>query len=72
MIARPARVAMRARNPCRRFRRRTFGWKVRFTETRPAVKGVEWRESYAKKRPLERPREKYREAAPLTARVNFR
>jgi hypothetical protein len=35
MIARPARVAMRARNPCRRFRRRTFGWKVRFTETRP-------------------------------------
>jgi hypothetical protein len=24
-IARPARVDMRARNPCRRFRRRTFG-----------------------------------------------
>jgi hypothetical protein len=30
-IARPARVDIRARNPCRRFRRRTFGWKVRFT-----------------------------------------
>ena len=25
-IARPARVAIRARKPCRRFRRRTFGW----------------------------------------------
>jgi hypothetical protein len=25
-IARPARVAIRARNPCRRLRRRTFGW----------------------------------------------
>ena len=30
-IARPARVDIRARNPCRRFRRRTFGWYVRFT-----------------------------------------
>ena len=29
-IARPPRVDIRARNPCRRFRRRTFGWKVRF------------------------------------------
>ena len=33
-IARPARVDIRARNPCRRFLRRTFGWKVRFTELR--------------------------------------
>jgi hypothetical protein len=36
-IARPARVDIRARNPCRRFRRRTFGWKVRFTEDREGV-----------------------------------
>ena len=28
-IARPARVLMRARNPCLRLRRRFFGWKVR-------------------------------------------
>lgn len=31
MIARPARVRMRARNPCLRARRRVLGWKVRFT-----------------------------------------
>lgn len=31
MIARPARVRMRARNPCLRARRRVFGWNVRFT-----------------------------------------
>ena len=37
-IARPARVDIRARNPCRRFRRRTFGWKVRFTEVREGVR----------------------------------
>src|SRR6185503_11302326 len=30
-IARPARVDIRARKPCRRFRLRTFGWLVRFT-----------------------------------------
>lgn len=30
-IARPARVLIRARNPCLRARRRVFGWKVRFT-----------------------------------------
>jgi hypothetical protein len=29
-IARPARVAIRARNPCFLARRRVFGWKVRF------------------------------------------
>ena len=29
-IARPLRVAMRARKPCRRLRRRTLGWYVRF------------------------------------------
>ncbi len=29
-IARPPREAIRALNPCRRFRRRTFGWYVRF------------------------------------------
>jgi hypothetical protein len=29
--ARPARVLMRARNPCLRARRRLFGWYVRFT-----------------------------------------
>jgi hypothetical protein len=28
-IARPARVAMRARKPCFLARRRVFGWKVR-------------------------------------------
>jgi hypothetical protein len=33
-MARPARVDMRARNPCRRFRRRTLGWYVRFTRSR--------------------------------------
>jgi hypothetical protein len=31
MIARPARVRMRARKPCLRARRRVFGWNVRFT-----------------------------------------
>jgi hypothetical protein len=31
MIARPARVRIRARNPCLRARRRVLGWKVRFT-----------------------------------------
>jgi hypothetical protein len=30
MIARPARVRIRARKPCLRFRRRLFGWYVRF------------------------------------------
>jgi hypothetical protein len=30
MIARPARVRIRARKPCLRFRRRVFGWYVRF------------------------------------------
>jgi hypothetical protein len=29
-MARPARVFMRARNPCLRLRRRVLGWKVRF------------------------------------------
>ena len=29
-IIRPAWVDIRARNPCRRLRRRTLGWKVRF------------------------------------------
>ena len=33
-IACPPRVDMRARNPCLRFRRRTFGWYVRFTVER--------------------------------------
>jgi len=32
MMARPARVRMRARKPCLRARRRVLGWKVRFTE----------------------------------------
>jgi hypothetical protein len=49
MIARPARVDMRARKPCFRFRRRTFGWYVRFmarssqivvAAERPAERGV--------------------------------
>lgn len=31
MIARPARVRMRARKPCLRARRLVLGWKVRFT-----------------------------------------
>lgn len=31
MIERPARVCMRARNPCLRARRRLLGWNVRFT-----------------------------------------
>ena len=31
MMERPARVRIRARNPCLRARRRVFGWKVRFT-----------------------------------------
>jgi hypothetical protein len=46
-IARPARVAIRARNPCLRFRLRTFGWYVRFMrvkegkeETRAGRKSV--------------------------------
>jgi hypothetical protein len=30
MIARPERVAMRARKPCRRARLSLLGWKVRF------------------------------------------
>jgi hypothetical protein len=30
MIDRPARVFMRARNPCFFARRRVFGWNVRF------------------------------------------
>jgi hypothetical protein len=34
MIARPARVRMRARKPCFRARRRVLGWNVRFTVTR--------------------------------------
>ncbi len=38
MIARPARVRMRARNPCLRARRRVLGWKVRFTAT-PEIHG---------------------------------
>jgi hypothetical protein len=45
MIARPARVRMRARKPCLRARRRVFGWNVRFTEistlsTCPKCRGV--------------------------------
>jgi hypothetical protein len=31
MMARPARVRIRERNPCLRLRRRLLGWKVRFT-----------------------------------------
>ena len=34
MIARPARVRMRARKPCLRARRRLLGWNVRFTDSR--------------------------------------
>ena len=36
MIARPARVRMRARKPCLRARRRVLGWNVRFTDSRPS------------------------------------
>ena len=39
-MARPCRVRMRARKPCLRFRRRLFGWNVRFTSLRPAS---EWK-----------------------------
>jgi hypothetical protein len=45
-IARPARVRMRARNPCVRARRRLLGWKVRFTvelQGRAAPSGAEER-----------------------------
>jgi hypothetical protein len=38
MIARPARVLMRARNPCLRARRRVLGWKVRF-KAAPKIHG---------------------------------
>ena len=38
MIARPARVLMRARNPCLRARRRVLGWKVRF-KAAPRIHG---------------------------------
>lgn len=38
-MARPARVLMRLRNPCLRFRRRLLGWKVRFTAATPRVDG---------------------------------
>ena len=37
--ARPARVLMRARNPCLRARRRLLGWKVRFTAISGQVRG---------------------------------
>lgn len=49
MTARPARVCIRARNPCLRLRRRFFGWYVRFIspvltaedyECRPAMSKV--------------------------------
>ena len=35
--ARPPRLLIRFRNPCRRDRRRTFGWYVRFTSVPPCA-----------------------------------
>lgn len=41
MIERPARVLIRARNPCLRARRRLFGWNVRFTPTSIGVRDAD-------------------------------
>ena len=46
-IARPARVDIRVRKPCRRLRRRTLGWKVRFISFARGRSRKKWRRSDA-------------------------
>ena len=46
-IARPARVFIRALKPCFRFRRRLFGWNVRFVTTSLSVSLPHQTEDYA-------------------------
>lgn len=52
MIARPARVRIRSRNPCFRDRRRLFGWNVRFTFKLQGIWGYQsWTDDHPPRSP---------------------